>query len=81
MLPIGDQIEVLIHQDDSVLHVREGGLFVTHIRENNKSVQPLRSFTSDTIPFSVPDTKFPLAAPRINLQEILVDAYLMLKQP
>ena len=64
-----------------MLLIREGGLYIAHYAENNNQKQALRSFTSDTVPFSNPDSKFPLAAPRINVQECLLDAFLMLRQP
>jgi hypothetical protein len=43
----------------------------------------IRSFTRDTIPFSVADSRGPefINEARINLQECLVDAFLILNQP
>lgn len=39
----------------------------------------MRTFTCDTIPFTVTDSLDPTK--RLNLQELLVDPYLVLKHP
>eukprot|EP00347_Sterkiella_histriomuscorum_P020126 403339009 len=44
-------------------------------------IPPLRSFTCDTVPFSVADSIDPANKPRIQFHEILVDAFIIIKHP
>ena len=81
MVSTGEAIEVLVHQDETVLLIRDGGRFINHYRNNSSLVPTLRSFTCDTIPFSVSDNTDPVNNPRVQLQEILSDAFIILKHP
>jgi hypothetical protein len=50
----GQEAEVIIHQDETLLHLRENGNYITQLIANsNKDEARLRSFTCETIPFSV----------------------------
>lgn len=49
----GEQVEVMIHQDGSVFHVKEYGNFISHLQTNMNDQLPLRNFTCDTVPFVV----------------------------
>ena len=49
----GESLEVHMHQDNSVFFLKDGGNFITHIVQNLINVPILRSFTCNTIPFSV----------------------------
>jgi hypothetical protein len=75
----GEFLEVIIHQDNSLLLIREQGRYVNHYLENSILKAPLRSFTCDTVPFSVGDSRDPSSQPRIQLHDILVDAFIVLK--
>ncbi len=45
---------VVIHSDQTFIHVRDGGRYVSHYNANSdKDEARLRSFTGETIPFSV----------------------------
>ena len=63
MFPVRDErqvsMEVLIHQDDSVVHVKESGQFLSHYITNTEEQGCLRSFTCETIPFTVADSRLP----------------------
>lgn len=42
----------MLHQDDTVLHLKEAGQFIGQYVENSAAEEArLRSFTSETIPF------------------------------
>ena len=80
LLRNGEEAEVILHQDNTVLHLREKGNFITQYLKNssNDDSARLRSFTSETIPFKQvahqqEKTQF------INLQVILLDAFTMMK--
>jgi len=81
LFPVRDasqvSIEVLIHQDDSVVHIKDSGQFLSHYQSNCEGGL-LRSFTCETIPFTVSDCKEPQRMPRVSLQEILVNTYVVL---
>jgi hypothetical protein len=79
VLPVTDavQLEVTIHQDETVVHVKENGKFLTHYMANGNV---LRSFTCDTVPFAVQDAR-DKELPRISLQEVLAKAYQVLNHP
>jgi len=68
-LPNGQEVEVVVHEDESLLFLKEGGNFVSHLMENDFNVPPIRSFTCDTIPFSVSSQK---DFTKLNLQDILI---------
>lgn len=54
VLSHGIEAEVIIHQDETLLHLRESGTYITQfIANSNKDEVRLRSFTHETIPFSV----------------------------
>jgi hypothetical protein len=67
-------LEVTVAQDESVVHVKDQGRFLSHYATNGAV---LRSFTCDTVPFTVVDSR-DKEAPRVAMQEILAKAYLML---
>ena len=46
-------IEVQVHQDDTIFHVKDFGNFIRHQESNLKDVVALRNFTCDTVPFIV----------------------------
>ena len=73
----GDQLEVLVHQDGSIFHVKDHGNFITQIETNQKEEKPIRSFTCDTIPFNVQATMNGEGS--YNPQEMLASAYMILK--
>ena len=60
----GQQAEVVVHSNSTVLFLKQRGSFISHYEENN-NLKRLRSFTADTIPFS--------------LQEIIIDAFQLFK--
>ena len=65
---------VVIHSDLTFVHVREGGRYVSHYSANSDQDEArLRSFTSETIPFSVHSHQSP--GELVMMQEILLDAY------
>ena len=64
-----------------MIHAREHGRFLTHYGSNSTLLPPLRSFTCNTIPFTVPDYKQPREMPRLMLHEILANSFLMFKHP
>ena len=49
----GEESEVILHQDNTVLHLREKGNFITQYQNNCASDDSarVRSFTSETVPF------------------------------
>ena len=50
----GDEVEVIVHEDSTALHLRESGRFITHFRANSLADSArIRSFTNETIPFTV----------------------------
>jgi hypothetical protein len=54
ILSHGKEAEVVIHQDETLLHLRENGTYITQfITNSNTDKARLRSFTFETIPFSV----------------------------
>ena len=71
-------LEVHAHSDGSLFYVRESGTFITHLESNLASVKALRSFTCDTIPFSVPAVG---EGETINPQAFLAAAFTILQQP
>ena len=71
-------LEVHAHSDGSLFFVRENGTFITHLESNLASVKALRSFTCDTIPFSVPALA---ESETINPQAFLAAAFTILQQP
>lgn len=71
-------LEVHAHSDGSLFYVRENGTFITHLESNLTSIKALRSFTCDTIPFSVPAL---LEGENINPQVVLATAFTILQQP
>lgn len=68
----------MVHQDGSIFHVKDSGNFVTHLSTNLTDVRHIRSFTCDTIPFSVRNLD---SENTYNPQEILSQAYLIIQQP
>ncbi len=63
LFPVRDQealdFEVLFHQDESLVHIRgDQGRFLKHYYHNSDD-GVLRSFTCDTVPFTVPDARGP----------------------
>ena len=65
---------VVIHADQTFVHVREGGRYVSHFCNNSdKDEARLRSFTGETIPFSV--HAYQRSGELVMMQEILLDAY------
>jgi hypothetical protein len=70
------ELEVAVHEDDSVFWVKEGGNFVNHLASNLLSEPVLRSFTGDTVPFQVQSH---LPAVRLKPQLLLAPAFLMLE--
>ena len=73
----GEEVEVVLHEDSTVLYIRERGNFVTHFGANLEAVPHIRKFTCDTVPISVSACNNSLA--RIYLQDALVTAFLLLK--
>jgi hypothetical protein len=72
--------EVLIHQDESSVHIRgDQGRFLKHYFHNSDE-GVMRSFTSDTVPFTVADARGATQAARICLQELLVPTYVVISQ-
>jgi hypothetical protein len=47
---------VVIHSDQTFVHIRDCGQFVTHYSHNSEGGR-LRSFTGETIPFTVQGTQ------------------------
>lgn len=49
----GEEAEVILHQDNTVLHLREKGNFISQFQRNcaNDESARVRSFTSETVPF------------------------------
>ncbi|CDW85361.1 UNKNOWN [Stylonychia lemnae] len=76
----GNIIQVQVHQDESILLLRENGQYISHLKQNNNLEPPLRQFTCETIPFSVVDSIDPINHPRLQLQEILAHPFVILKQ-
>ena len=77
LLDGGDNVEILVHQDESVYHLTSKGNFISHYWLNSQENGRLRSFTCDTIPFVVADIQDPTNKPKIQVQDLLVDAYLL----
>jgi hypothetical protein len=70
----GSEAGVVIHSDQTFVHVRENGRYVSHYSANSeKDESRLRSFTGETIPFSVHAHHNP--SELVMMQEILLDAY------
>jgi len=78
-------MEVTIHQDETQLHIKEKGAFITQMWRNSVSKElsfrqegsreqyVLRSFTKETVPQTVRDHKQPTKT--LNLQEVLFWVY------
>ena len=50
--PGGEAASVVLHQDGTMLQLRDKGHFITQFSENSSSEEArLRSFTNETIPF------------------------------
>jgi len=69
----GTEAGVVIHEDHTFVHIRDGGKYVTQFSRNSTHEDArLRSFTGDTIPFSVLAYQ---TQSQILMQDILLDAY------
>ena len=86
----GECLEVMVHQDGSVFHVKDHGNFIAHLQSNMTEIKPLRNFTCDTIPFVVHTMEdgeadmndtFQQQQKTFNPQEMLAPAFMILGQP
>ena len=75
---LGDSAQVILHQDGTVLDLRSKGQFITQYVQNSTAEEArLRSFTNETIPLK--QIAHQDNSAHINLQEILVDAFQLMK--
>jgi hypothetical protein len=71
----GQEAQVVLHQDGTLLEIRSKGQFITQYTQNStEDSARLRSFTHETIPFKQIAHQ-ENSSEHINLQEILVDAF------
>ena len=76
---LGEQAQVVLHQDGTVLDLRQKGQFITqYARNSTDEGARVRSFTNETIPFKQVAHQ-DNDGEHINLQEILVDAFQLMR--
>ena len=76
---MGEQAQVVLHQDGTVLDLRQKGQFITQYAKNSTDEGArVRSFTNETIPFKQVAHQ-DNDGEHINLQEILVDAFQLMR--
>lgn len=73
LLASGTEAGVVVHADQTFLHVREGGRYISHFSDNSNKAR-IRSFTGETIPISVHGQH----GDSLFMQDLLIDVFTLM---